>query len=426
MQVSRHDTHVARFSAFKHSAFARYFTARFLTSFATQIVSVAVGWQIYDLTQNAALLGWIGLVQFLPALLLVVVTGITADRVGRRFVMGMAICAEMLCALVILYLALTGKFDPVPVLIVLTVFGIARAFYTPASSALVVNIVPKEDFANAISWTTAAWQLAAIFGPVAGGLLYGLSGPVAYGAAGAIFMIAAALIFSIPRPQQIIETGATNLKTLIGGFSYVWKEKIVLGAISLDLFAVLLAGAVALLPVYARDILELGPIGLGLLRAAPGIGAVIMIGYLTTFPIKDHAGIIMFISVGLFGLATAVFGASTTAWLSILALMAVGAFDMISVYIREILLQLWTPDKVRGRVNAVNAIFLGASNELGEFRAGFMAAAYGAVFTVVGGGVAAMGVAALWAKMFPDLRTARYLETPDNIEETLPDTSQRD
>ena len=213
-----------------------------------------------------------------------------------------------------------------------------------------------------------------------------------------------------------MEKSATSLQTLLGGFSYIWKQKIVLGAISLDLFAVLLGGAVALMPIYAKDILDLGPTGLGFLRAAPGIGAVMMIGWLTTFPVKDHAGIILFVTVALFGLATAVFGVSTIAWVSILALMLVGAFDMISVYIREILLQLWTPDKVRGRVNAVNSIFLGASNELGEFRAGFMAAAYGAVLTVTGGGIAAMGVAVIWAKLFPDLRKARYLEAPEDLD----------
>jgi len=405
-----------RFSAFRHSSFVRFFGARFLTAFATQITSVAVGWQIYDETGNAALLGWIGLVQFLPAVLLVLFTGLASDRFGRRLIMGLSILMEMSCAVMIFYLAFTRQFDPFLVLIVLTVFGVARAFLTPASSSLVVNVVPKEDFANAIGWITSSWQLASIFGPVAGGLLYGISGPTAYATAAVVFLMAGGLIFSIPKPEQALEKSATSLKILLGGFSYIWKQKIVMGAISLDLFAVLLGGAVALMPIYAKDILELGPTGLGLLRAAPGIGAVMMIGYLTTFPIKDHAGIILFITVAFFGLATAVFGVSTSAWISIIALMFIGAFDMISVYIREILLQLWTPDKVRGRVNAVNAIFLGASNELGEFRAGFMAAAYGAVLTVTGGGIAAMGVAAIWAKMFPTLRKARYLEAPEDLE----------
>ncbi len=398
-----------RFSAFRHSAYSRYFFSRFCTSLGTQIVSVAVGWQIYDLTQNAALLGWIGLVQFLPALILVVVTGVTADRFGRRNVMGLAVFIEMGCAIAILGLALSGHFDPIWVLGALTVFGVARAFYSPASSSLAVNLVPKEDFANAVGWVTASWQLASILGPVLGGLIYGIGAPIAYGTAVCLFLISGATVLTIPKPAKKGAREPTTLKTLLGGFSYVWKEKVVLGAISLDLFAVLLGGAVALLPVYARDILELGPSGLGLLRAAPGVGAVIMIGIITAFPIKDHAGIILFVSVALFGLATMVFGASTLAWLSIFALALIGAFDMVSVYIREILLQLWTPDDVRGRVNAVNSVFLGASNELGEARAGFMAHFYGAVFTVVAGGAAAIGIAAAWSFLFPAIRKTRYL-----------------
>lgn len=398
-----------RFSAFRHSAYSRYFFSRFCTSLGVQIVSVSVAWQIYDQTQNAALLGWIGLVQFLPALVLVVVTGVTADRFGRRNVMGLAVFVEMACALAILALALSGHFDPILVLGTLTIFGVARAFYSPASSSLAVNLVPKEDFANAVGWITASWQLASILGPVLGGLIYGIGAPIAYGTAVSLFLLSGSIILTIPKPAQKSSKEPTTLKTLLGGFSYVWKEKVVLGAISLDLFAVLLGGAVALLPIYARDILELGPSGLGLLRAAPGVGAVIMIGIITAFPIRNHAGIILFVCVALFGLATMVFGASTLAWLSILALALVGAFDMVSVYIREILLQLWTPDDVRGRVNAVNSVFLGASNELGEARAGFMAHFYGAVFTVVAGGAAAIGVAAAWSFLFPAIRRTRYL-----------------
>jgi len=406
-----------RFSAFRHSSFARYFGARFLTANATQIVSVAVGWDIYLQTKNPLLLGWIGLVQFLPAVLLVLVTGLASDKFGRRLVMGLSILLEMACAIAILILALKSQFNPTLVLAILTIFGVARAFLTPASSSLVVNVVPKEDFANAIGWVTSSWQLASISGPAIGGLLVAISSPLAYMIAALIFGVAAISIFSIDKPDQHLETAPVNLQTLIGGFKYILKEKIVLGAISLDLFAVLLGGAVALTPIYAHDILEIGAMGNGILRAAPGVGAILMIGYLVAFPIKDHAGIILFITVALFGLATAAFGVSTIAWVSVILLMLVGAFDMISVYIREILLQLWTPDKVRGRVNAVNSIFLGASNELGEFRAGFMAAAYGAVLTVTGGGIAAMGVAAIWAKMFPSLRKARYLEAPDDLED---------
>ena len=405
-----------RFAAFKHSSYQRYFGARFCAAFAAQILSVAVAWQMYDETGSAALLGWIGLVQFLPALCLVLVTGLAADRLGRRLVMGCSILVEMSCAAVVLYMAATRNFDPFLVLATLTVFGCARAFLAPASSSLAVNLVPKEDFANAAGFSALSWQTASIVGPVAGGLLYGVSGPAAYTASTVLFAIAGVLIFSIPKPRQLQDTRPTSVRTLLGGFAYIWKEKVVLGAISLDLFAVLLGGAIALLPIYARDILELGAGGLGLLRAAPGIGAVIMIALITSFPIKDHAGIILFVSVALFGLVTAIFGASTLAWLSIAALILVGAFDMVSVYVREILLQLWTPDEVRGRVNAVNSIFLGASNELDEARAGFMAALLGPVITVVGGGLAAIGIAAGWAVLFPQIRKTRYLHPPEREE----------
>lgn len=406
-----------RFAAFRHTAFLRYFWARFITSSAMQIVSVAVGWQLWQETRNALYLGLIGLVQFLPALILVLVTGLASDRLGRRRVMAAATILEMLCAGVILVMAVTGNFSPFLVLSVLTVFGIARAFYTPASSSLVVNVVPKADFANAIGWVTLTWQLASIIGPAAGGLLFGISGPVAYGTAAILFAVSTALILSIPKPNQDMETDPTSWSMILGGFRYIFKEKVVLGAISLDMFAVLLGGAVALLPIYASDILNVGVIGLGMLRAAPAVGAVIMIGILIRFPVKNHAGTILLITVAGFGAATAVFGISTAAWLSILALAFVGAFDMISVYIREILLQLWTPDRVRGRVNAVNSIFLGASNELGEFRAGTMAAVYGAVFTVTAGGMAAIAVAGLWRVLFPKMSTTRKLEAPDLAEE---------
>ena len=406
-----------RFSAFRHGAFKRYFWARFLTASATQIVATAVGWQIWKVTGNAWLLGLIGLVQFLPALLLVLVSGLAADKLGRRRVMGSAIVMKMFCAFGILGLAVSGNFDPVLVLSLLAIFGVSRAFHTPASSSLVVNVVPKKDFANAIGWITSSWQLASIAGPAAGGLLYGISGPFAYGVAVVIFAVSATLIFSLEKPKQEMETAPTNWNTLVGGFRFIWQEKVVLGAISLDLFAVLLGGAVALLPIYADQILDVGSWGLGFLRAAPGVGAIIMIAVLIRFPVRDHAGTILLISVAAFGAATVVFGVSTVAWLSIVALAFVGAFDMVSVYIREILLQLWTPDRVRGRVNAVNAICLGASNELGEFRAGTMAAIYGAVFTVVAGGAAAMGVAGLWRMIFPKMSKTRKLEVPETSKE---------
>lgn len=398
-----------RYAAFRHSAFLRFWAARFLATFSTQIVSVAVGWQIYDLTRDPFDLGLVGIIQFAPSLILVLVTGAVADRFGRRLIMGLAALLEAVCALALLALTLLGLAGPAGIFVVLAMFGIARAFFGPASASLVANLVPREDFANAVAWNSSAWQMATIVGPVAGGLLYGIAPEAAYGIAVLFMLFAALLIFSIPKPSRRMETDKSSLYTLFGGFRYIWGERIVLGAISLDLFAVLLGGAVALLPVYARDILELGPWGLGLLRGAPGIGAIAVAIWLAGHPIRDHAGIVMFAFVALFGVFTVVFGVSAMPWLSILALIMMGATDMISVYVRETLIQLWTPDHVRGRVNAVNMVFVGASNELGEFRAGTMAALIGTVPAVVFGGVGAVAVAGIWAYVFPELRKVRRL-----------------
>ncbi|YBV96086.1 MFS transporter [Phyllobacteriaceae bacterium JZ32] len=404
------DASADRYAAFRHSSFAKYWLSRFASAFAIQIVSVAVGWQIYDLTRDPFDLGLVGLVQFLPALLLVLVTGAASDRFGRRLIMGTTLAVEAVAAAILLFLTIAGLFEPLTVFATLAAFGIARAFLGPAAASLVVNLVPTEIFANAVSWNSSAWQIATIIGPVAGGLLYGISPVVAYAVAMVLLATSAILIFSIPKPAQHTSSEKPSLETMLAGFRYIWKEKVVLGAISLDLFAVLLGGAVALLPVYARDILELGPWGLGMLRGAPGIGAVLTALWLTGHPVRDHAGIIMFVCVGLFGLFTVLFGVSTVAWLSIAALALLGAADMVSVYIRETLMQLWTPDHVRGRVNAVNMVFVGASNELGEFRAGFMAALIGTVPAVVFGGVGSIAVAVLWAYWFPQLRKARHLQ----------------
>ncbi|ESX18673.1 MULTISPECIES: MFS transporter [unclassified Mesorhizobium] len=400
-----------RYAAFRHRSFLSYWAARFLTTFATMIVSVAVGWQIYDLTRDPFDLGIVGIVQFLPSLLLVLVTGVVADRFGRRLIMALATVVEAGCALVLLYFTLRGLVSPLPIFIVLAMFGLARAFYGPASSSLFANLVPPEDFGNAIAWNSSAWQTATIVGPVAGGLLYGVSAEAAYAVASVLMLVAGLLIFTIPKPAQQSATDKPTMETLFAGFRYIWSEKIVLGAISLDLFAVLLSGASALLPVYARDILELGPWGLGLLRSAPGIGAICVAVWLAGHPLRDSAGKIMLGFVAGFGAFTVLFGVSTITWMSILALAGLGATDMFSVYIRETLIQLWTPDEVRGRVNAVNQVFVGASNEVGEFRAGTMAALIGTVPAVVIGGVGAIAVAGLWAVLFPQLRRVRHLNS---------------
>jgi MFS family permease len=395
--------------AFRHRGFVLFLLARFLAVFATQIVSIGVGWQVYDLTRNPFDLGLVGLFQFAPALLLVLVTGTVADRYSRRMIVAVCQLAAAACVGALLFLTATGMIAVGAIFALLVVLGSARAFMNPAAQSLVPNLVPVGDLAGAIALFSSSWQVATILGPVAGGLLYGISADVAYGSALALFAIAAVTFTLVPKPPQKTVPQPATWSTVVAGFRYVWHEKIVLGAISLDLFAVLLGGAVALLPAYARDILDVGPFGLGLLRSATGIGAVVMAIYLTARPIGDRAGPVMFLAVGVFGAAIVVFGLSTAVWLSVAALMLAGAADMISVYIRETLIQLWTPDVVRGRVSAVNMVFVGASNELGEFRAGTVAALIGIVPAVVVGGLGTVAVAGLWAWIFPELRRARRL-----------------
>lgn len=404
------DASHAGFAAFRHGPYMRYWLARAAAVFAAQIQTVAVGWQVYDLTRNPLDLGLIGLSQFLPALLLVLVTGAVADRFSRRRIMAICLIGEGVCAAGLLAFTLFGDGRVTVVFALLAAFGVARAFFGPASQALLPNIIPPRLLSNAIALNSSAWQLATIVGPVAGGLLYGISPIAAYSAAVALLIVAAALVLTIPKPAMHREAEPPGWSTIVAGFKYIWHEKVVFGAISLDLFAVLLGGATALLPVYARDILDVGPAGLGLLRAGPGIGAVAVALYLATHSIRDHAGLWMFVFVAVFGALTALFGASTLVWLSVLALIGMGAADMVSVYIRETLIQLWTPDRLRGRVNAVNMVFIGASNELGEFRAGVLAAWLGAKFTVVAGGAGTVAVAVIWAKLFPALRKARHLD----------------
>lgn len=402
-----------RFAAFRHKSYAYYWLARFLSALSMQVIAVAVGWQIYDLTRNPLDLGLIGLTQFVPALALLLATGAAADRYSRRMIMAICEIAGLVLGALMFLLTLGGLTSPLPVFAILVALGVTRAFFSPASTSLAPNLVPKEDLANAIAWNSTSWQTATIAGPVVGGLLYGLGATVPYLVATILFALATVFILVIPKPPQARSTQMQDWETLSAGFRYIWRERVVLGAISLDMFAVLLGGAVALMPVFARDILELGPWGLGLLRSAPGVGAIAMAVFLATYPINRHAGLAMFVAVALFGLSMVVFGLSTAAWLSIGSLAFMGAADMISVYVRQTLIQLWTPDELRGRVSAVNMVFLGASNELGEFRAGGMAALIGAVPAVVIGGVASMGVSALWAAWFPQLRRIQHLNRVD-------------
>jgi len=339
----------------------------------------------------------------------VLLTGLVADRVNRRLIMACCLGVELACAIFMLVFTAQPGHPVWPIFIVLVILGTGRAFLGPASSSLAPNLVPPEALSNAITLNATAWQVAGVLGPVAGGLLYGLGPSVAFGSAAAFALIGMLCVVLIPKPVVRESHKATSVETLLAGVRYIFREKVVLGAISLDLFAVLLGGAVALLPIYAKDILHAGPTALGLLRAAPGVGGIAMAIALQRFPIRNHAGRILFIFVGLFGLFTAVFGLSTTMWISVPALALVGACDMVSVSIRETIMQLWTPDEVRGRVNAVNSVFIGASNEVGEFRAGMAAAWLGAVPAVVIGGIATMAVSAIWSRAFPGLREQQSL-----------------
>jgi MFS family permease len=398
--------------AFSYPGYRFFWLATMLTSFAVQIVAVSVGWQIYDITGEAILLGFVGLSLFLPSLLLVLVSGLVADRVNRRLIMAACLVVEGACAVfMVVFTAQPGH--PVgPIFAVLVVLGTGRAFMGPASSSLAPNLVPSEALSSAVTLNATAWQFANIVGPVAGGLLYGIGPSVAFGTAAAFAMVGVCCVALIPKPPRRESHQAASLETLLAGFRYIRDNKVVLGAISLDLFAVLLGGAYALMPIYAKDILDAGPFDLGLLRAGPGLGAIGVAIYLSRRPVRDHAGRLLFTCVAGFGLFVGIFGLSTSIWVAVPALMLVGACDMVSVSIRETIMQLWTPDEVRGRVNAVNSVFIGASNELGEFRAGMVAAWVGAVIAVVGGGIGTMAVAAIWSRAFPGLRRQRSLDRP--------------
>jgi MFS family permease len=397
-------------NALHYPAYVKYLAALAAHGFAAQIIVVAVGWQVYDITRDPWDLGLIGLSQFLPALLLVLVTGLVADRFNRRVILTCCLAIEAVAALCFVAFTLAKPGIIWPVFLILAMLGVARAFFSPAADALSPNLLPRAAIPHGISLNSMTWQVTTITGPVLGGLLYGIAGEFAYATAAVLVILAAVAVIWIGPTKQVNRVEETTVATLLAGFKFIKSEPIVLGAISLDLFAVLLGGATALMPVYARDILQVDEVGLGLLRAAPGVGAIMMAAWLAKFGIRDHAGCILFWCVAGFGFFTVVFGLSISVPLSIFALVMMGAFDMVSVYVRETLMQLWTPDEVRGRVNAVNRVFIGASNELGEFRAGSVAALLTAKTAVVMGGAGTVVVAGLWSWMFPALRKARRLE----------------
>ena len=388
-----------------HRDFRRYATARFLATVTWQMLGVAVGWQVYDLTRDPLDLGLIGLAQFLPFLALVLPAGQVADRRDRRLVLAAAYMTEVVAVLVLLAFTLSGSRETWPVFLAMGLVGAGRAFWLPTGQAMVVNLVPAPLFPRAAAFNATLFQLAMIAGPAIGGLLYAF-GESALWVYGCALALLAAIIVSLMRvrPVRPPPSDAPNSwHELSAGLRFVFSRKPVLGAVSLDLFAVLFGGATALLPMFAADILRTGPEGLGLLRAAPGIGAALTAVSLARRPIARHAGRWMFGGVAAFGAATVVFGASTSFWLSFAALLVVGAGDMVSVFVRHLLVQLATPDAIRGRVSSVSALFIGASNELGEFESGLTASWWGPVPAVVVGGIACLGVAGAYLRMFPEL-----------------------
>ena len=389
----------------RYRGYAAYAAARFSTTLCWQMLSVAVGWQVYALTRNPLDLGYVGLVQFLPFVLLVLPGGHVADHTDRRLVLITAYTVAALCAGILAWFSLTGLKTVWPIFAVMVVFGAGRAFWMPASQAVTPNLVPPEAFPSAVALNSMLFEAGVIAGPALGGVLYLIGPSVVYCAVAVLLFISVALISIIKpiRARDVAEVSGTTAN-LLEGLRYVLHRKALLGAISLDLFGVLFGGATALLPAYAQDVLHVGPAGLGLLRTATGVGATLSAIALVVSPIERHVGRWMFAGVALFGAATVLFGVSRSFPLSLLALVLLGVGDMVSVYIRQVLIQLETPDAIRGRVSAVGSMFVGASNELGEFESGLTARWFGLVPAVVLGGVVTLLVVGSYLKLFPELR----------------------
>ena len=393
-------------AALAYSDFKAYLAARFCIVIALEMQSVAVGWQVYEITRRPLDLGLIGLAQFLPGFVLFLPAGHAVDRFDRRRVLISCYVVSAICSGLLLIIALGKPASVYPIYGVVVLLGAIRAFSFPASRALLPQLVAEEHFSNAVAWHSSIFQAGTILGPACGGLLYAFF----HGAAG-VYAVATVIGLGASLAIQQIRIHATarlrepvSLATILAGFRYIWEHKLILGSISLDLFAVLLGGAVALLPVYAREILHTGPWGLGLLRSAPGVGAGLMAIAIAHRPLKGNAGPTMLWCVAGFGVSTIIFGLSRSLVLSLISLALVGATDMVSVIIRAILIQLGTPDEMRGRVNAVDMLFIGASNQLGEFESGVTAHWFGTVPAVVLGGVGTLVVIAIWAWKFPELR----------------------
>lgn len=402
------DPRLAGTIAFRSPDFVFFSLARFFIVLALEMQSVAVGWQVYEITRKPLDLGLVGLAQFLPGVLFMLASGHAVDRLNRKRLLIGCYAGFALCSSLLLAFSIHGATSVYPIYGVVALVGTVRAFNFPTSRAILPQLVPEEHFANAVAWNSSVFQGATILGPSIGGLLYAFFNGAAavYGTAMAIALFAIVSTLQIQAKQPSRQRQPVNLQTILAGFRYIWQQKLILGSISLDLFAVLLGGAVALLPVYAREILKTGPWGLGILRSAPGVGAAAMAILLAHRPLKRNVGKTMLWCVAGFGVFTIVFGLSRNLYVSLIALLLCGACDMVSVVIRALLVQLGTPDEMRGRVNAVDMIFIGASNQLGEFESGLTAAWFGTVPAVVLGGIGTLIVIAIWAWKFPELRDA--------------------
>ena len=416
-------------SAFLSRDFRLYQTARLLVIVGAEAQSVGVAWQIYEITHSALKLGLTGLALFAPGIFFVLAAGHVADRYDRRQIILLCYGLQAICTAVLLWFALHPRPNVWPIYAVLLGIGLGRAFSGPASSALLPSLVPKDHFVNAVTWGAIVFQTANIAGPAVGGLLFTFALPGAaarWNGAASVYVFTLAMLLSFlvlvgaMRTKAVyVAKNAFNLETMLAGLKYVWEMKLLLGSISLDLFAVLLGGATALLPIYATEILDAGPRALGLLRAMPSLGALGVSVWMTTRPIQRGAGRKMLACVGVFGVATLVFGLSRSMWVSLIALVVVGASDMVSVVIRGSILQLATPPEMRGRVSAVNWLFVGASNEFGEFESGVTAQWLGAVRAVVIGGIGSLMVTMGAIVLFPDLRRADALTAESLMESNL-------
>ena len=409
---------------FRIPAFRAYWAARFSMTIAQNAMIIVIGWQTYTIArltmsprEAAAQLGLIGLLQFLPLFLLTPITGWVADRFDRRWIARATVSLQIICAALLTLFTFWDAMALPLLFSVAVVLGVGRAFGGPAFGALAPNIVPREVLPTAIALSSISWQVGTIIGPALGGVVYAVAPYAAYGLATALFLVALGCMMLIgPVPRPVITGKAHPLRQIVDGLAYVGQNKLVLGAITLDLFAVFLAGTSALLPIYAHDILKVGPQGLALLASAPAVGASAVAIVFSFRPIKTDVGVKMLGSVLVYGIATIIFGVSTLMWLSIVALAVAGAADMFSVYIRSSLIQLYTPDDKRGRVGAVSQLTISASNELGEAESGFLAAAMGPVGAVIVGGSGAIVVTLLWAYLFPSIRNARSFEPPASPE----------